>query len=176
MIDVRLKYAKVTKHPLGYGFIEMATHRGAELCLEKFDGHLLKDKQISVRWASRNKKLFFANLGKHVHLNDIICLCQHYGSVCPEKSSLNRSDSGNFYAIVEFDRREDAEAARVALNGSVVKLGNNFDTTIFVNWEQSVSARSVQSAPTAPSEFPYFSVHVSFHCSMVTSIFYFIIY
>lgn len=145
----------------------MATHGGAALCLENLDGYFFKDKAITVRWASRNKKLFFANLGKNVSLNDIISLCQNYGSVCPEKSSIHRSDSGNTYAIIEFDKREDAEAARVALNGSVMKLKNNYDTTIFVNWEQSVSARSVQTSP-GPSEFPYFSVHVSFRCSLVS--------
>jgi RNA recognition motif-containing protein len=165
-MEVRLKHAKVTKHPLGYGFVEMADSGSANQCIQNLDGFFLKDKVISVRWASRNKKLFFTNLGRSTNLSNVITLCQRYGSVCPERSMINRSESGNVYAVVEFDEREAAEAARLALNGSLLRLSENHHTTIFVNWEQSISTRSRSSRPM-DAPFPYFSVHISFRSSVV---------
>lgn len=158
---------------MGYGFVEMKDPNSATMCVQALHGSILKGKQISVRWASRNKKLFFANLGKSTTLNDILALCQGYGSVCPESSSIHSSESGNVYAVVEFDERESAEAAKVALNGSVVKLHGQ-DTTIFVNWEQSVSNRTKQSQSTSgQSAFPYFSVHISFRSTKVNRLSFF---
>jgi RNA recognition motif-containing protein len=165
-LEVRLKHAKVTKHPLGYGFVEMADLENANQCIQHLHGFLLKGKAISVRWASRNKKLFFTNLGKSSSLADVISLCQRYGSVSPEQSMINRSESGNVYAVIEFDEREAAEAARLALNGSVLRINEKQQTTIFVNWEQSTSNRT-KMFRSEDSTFPYFSVHISFRSSVV---------
>jgi RNA recognition motif-containing protein len=151
----------------------MENHESAALCIERLNGVSLKGKQISVRWASRNKKLFITNIGRSVHINDILSLCEAYGSVCPERSSLNKADSGNIYAVVEFDRREAAETARLALNGSVLHL-NGEETTVFANWEQSLSYRTNQSPESHPSPFPYYSVHISFRATAVISSIFFL--
>jgi hypothetical protein len=145
----------------------MEDHEIAAECVQQLHGETLRGKQISVRWASRNKKLFIANLSRSTSLSEVLSLCQVYGTVCPEKSSLNKSDSGNIYAVVEFDRREAAEAAKLALHGSVFELHGE-QITIFANWEQSLSYRTSQSSPSVdPSPFPYYSVHISFQAVVV---------
>ena len=145
----------------------MVDHESAALCIKQLDGAMLKGKQISVRWASRNKKLFIANLGRSTSLSDVLSICQVYGTVCPEQSFLSKSESGNIYAVIEFDRREAAEAAKLALHGSVLNIDGD-ETTIFANWEQSLSYRTNQSLPSLhQSPFPYYSVHISFRTTSV---------
>ena len=158
VVDVRIKHAKITKHPLGYGFVEMATYDAALLCRQNLSGAILHGKPIYVGWASRNTKLFVGNLPHTITEPTLREVFSSYGAI--ESVHINYSNNGSIYGVVAFELREDAELARSGVDGTKI-LSN----TVHVNWEQSpVNRPNVQN-----TVHNFFSVHVSFHCAEVSS-------
>lgn len=165
VVNVHLKYAKITKHPLGYGFVELKTHLDALNCINALDKTVLCGSAIHIGWASRNRKLFVSPLPPRTELDEVIRMFAEHGNVVRSECYIGRSENGGTHAVLAFESREDAEKARDGLNGSLLR-----GCVITIHWDQSMSARSLGTPPedmkksVAYSEFPYFSVHVAFRC------------
>jgi RNA recognition motif-containing protein len=159
----------------------MSTHQAANKCVSELNGAQLHGSTIYVGWASRNRKLFVSSLPMDISLESLLALFEAHGPVIQDGCRLCTSDSGNKHATVEFERRQDAERARDQWNGTL--FGGSY---MIVNWDQSMSARLQKGSPTGGrqdspsalpdkkkgamySDFPYFSVHVSFRCHKVCS-------
>ncbi len=161
-----MKYAKVTKRPLGYAFVELFSYEDALLCKNKLHASIIHGQAIAIGWAVRNSKLFIGDIDETITMDDLLGICTPYGPVKREGSSLKRTEAGLLYGVIDFVDREDADTARSCLNGSELK-----SNTIYVNWEQS-SFRSNTQDDTAPNTlYPFFSIHVSFNSPHVIIVF-----
>lgn len=158
----------------------MASHQAARMCASHLNGEQLYGNPIFVGWASRNRKLFVSSLPKDISLETILSLFEAHGPLIQDGCKLCTSDNGNKYATIEFKHRQDAEKARDRWNGVLFE-----GSYMIVNWDQAMSARlqkgtdsldeSCSSHSASPeknkkilySDFPYFSVHVSFRCKKV---------
>ena len=61
MLEVKIRVARGTAIPLGYGFIKFATYDGAVRCINDLNGAVFEGRTLKVRWAHRNSKLNFGS-------------------------------------------------------------------------------------------------------------------
>jgi RNA recognition motif-containing protein len=163
---VRIKYAKVTKRPLGYAFIELATHKEALLCKENINGSIICDQKVTVAWATRNTRLFVGDIDSTVSIGDLVTLFSPFGTINLEGTSIKHTESGVPFGVINFVDRDDAEEARAALHGTVFK-----SCVLYVNWEQSSGRTSItpsEECSNCESPYPFFSVHISFYSHIVS--------
>lgn len=141
VVDIQIKRSKITKNPLGYGFVKMSSAEEANLCLEQIHEQEVCGRPIRVARAQRNSRLHVTNLDGMVTESELNAVFGAYGDVVEEDTIITRAECrSDAYALVHFLRREDAEDAKAALNGTYVKA-----RAIYIDWNQNGLRRATGS-------------------------------
>ena len=88
--EVLIKRSKVTKNPLGYGFVRMVQPEAARLCMEHLNGATICGRSIRLNWAQRNTRLQVINIESSVTESDLNKLFGEYGELYEEETVLKR--------------------------------------------------------------------------------------
>ena len=108
-----------TKISLGYGFVEYNNSDAAAKSILKFNGHRIGSKMIKVSYSRqsrpdiRNANLYIGQLPNSYNQHDLERLFSQYGSII----SCNMSARNKGVGFVRFNTNQEAERARVSLNG-----------------------------------------------------------
>jgi hypothetical protein len=136
----------------GYGFIDFINQCDAQRALDSASSLLLRGKPLRVNWAIRNKKLFVTGMTPITAVfwsTEVLPLFAEYGRLDRDNCRLilntkkppTGTDTVNYCGgVVAFMLREDADRARIAIDGLQQGL-----TKLSVKWEQSLPYTSTAS-------------------------------
>mmetsp|Transcript_20151 Transcript_20151/g.49409 ORF Transcript_20151/g.49409 Transcript_20151/m.49409 type:complete len:508 (-) Transcript_20151:269-1792(-) len=120
VINVDIKRDRVTNNNLGYGFVQFETHEQAVKAKKAMHGVEVAGRKIRTGWAQRNTTLFVGDLDNFVEESTYRAAFSKFGGLVDDETYF-KVEKG--FGMVKFQTRENAEAAKLELNGK--KIGNS---------------------------------------------------
>lgn len=85
---VSIKYSKITRQPLGYGFVKMSSTDEVESILAEHPTVFIKGKRVRLGSAKRNCKLRIHNLAPTVTVQDLNTAFNKFGDLFEHDTSI----------------------------------------------------------------------------------------
>lgn len=102
VISAIIKRSRTTQHPLGYGFVTMASSEIAQRCVLEGQNIIIKGRKIRIGKAQRNSSLLVSQIHQSVTLATLIDIFNEYGEVISQESTYY--NNGLYYSINVFIR------------------------------------------------------------------------
>lgn len=149
VINCKLVMDKNTHHSLGYAFVKYEDIADANKAISSLNGLRLQSKVIKVSYARpssaaiKNANLYVSGLPSHYNNQDLDNLFGQYGAIITSKVLYDGNGISRGVGFIRFDKRNEAEAAILALNKT---LPNGFQTQLTVKFANTPNQKNQSSS------------------------------
>ncbi|RDD37529.1 ELAV-like protein 4 [Trichoplax sp. H2] len=148
VISCKLVRDKNSHHSLGYAFVKYEDVADANKAISSLNGLRLQSKVIKVSYARpssaaiKNANLYVSGLPLHYTHQDLDNLFGQYGAIITSKVLYDGNGVSRGVGFVRYDKRNEAEAAILALNKT---LPNGFQAQLTVKFANTPNQKSQSS-------------------------------
>lgn len=137
--ECKLIRDKVSKHSMGYAFVNYKTPEDAKKAIGTLDKLRLQDKTIKVSYARpsssdiKNANLYISGLPETMTVEQFEAMFTSYGEIITSKILTHADGKSRGAGFIRFDKRSQAEVAIRNLNGTIPEGSQKQLTVKFAN-------------------------------------------
>ena len=137
--ECKLIRDKISKHSMGYAFVNYQTPEDAQKAIGTLDKLRLQDKTIKVSYARpsssdiKNANLYISGLPETTTVEELEAMFTSYGVIITSKILTHPDGKSRGAGFIRFDKRGQAEIAIRNLNGTILEGSQKQITVKFAN-------------------------------------------